>query len=118
MSYFDVNQTEAFNTNFNLEARARSIATNAVMEYLRFIGRGDKPVTDHDSALIHNVYQCLCSIVHEPGTQSYEHQSLAIAGNAPEPSQIQIAAILDKIDEEVRAEKEPLVKAKVPTAKA
>lgn len=118
MTYYDNNVAYISNT-FNREARFRAIAVNAVREAVTAFGRHDYPFTDNDAAIMENIYLQLRSLGEEASVnRQQEHQAVSYTKDPPRASQAEIAAILDKIDNEVRAEAEPLVKAKVPTAKA
>ena len=120
MSYYESTASASYISNqFNLDARFYTLAMNIVREGSIALGRGDYPFTDNDGAIMHNVYLQLKNMSGESGVnRQQEHQYLAATKDAPHPAQEKIAAVFDKIDDEIRAEVEPLVKAKVPSAKA
>ncbi len=118
MTYYENTLTanEYISNAYNLEARSRAIAANAVLEQLKAIGRADRPMTDHDAATMENIYACLRNLVGEGQLQrTYEHNNLAIANTAPTAAQAKIADLLDNVD---LAEDEPeRVVAEAPPAK-
>ena len=117
MTYYDNSATYISNA-FNRESRFRSIAMNAVREGVMAFGRHDFPFTDNDAAIMENIFQQLRSLGEEINVnRQQEHQSLSFAKDAPAPAQAQIAAVLGDVPSTLRAEVEPVVKAKVPTAK-
>ena len=118
MTYYD-NNSNYISNSYNREARFRAIAMNAVRETVVAYGRSDYPFTDNDAAIMENVYQQLRSIGEETGVnRQQEHQALSFTKDPPAATQAEIAKVLDAIPNEIRTEVEPLVKAKVPTAKA
>ena len=117
MSYYE--NTGYVSNNYSREARLRAIAMNAVREAVIAFGRIDLPYCDNDAAILENVFRQLMEIGEEGNVvRQNEHQNLANAKDAPKPASAQIAAILDDIGVEERAEASAIVKAKVPTAKA
>lgn len=117
MSYYD---TQSYTVNtYNRESRLRAVAANAVREAVIAAGRIDQPYTDNDAAVQENIYNMLLQVRDmDRGERQNEHQALSITNTAPASTQAKIAAVLGEIDDQIRAEAEPLVKAKVPTAKA
>ena len=116
MSYYE---TPSYVANtYNRESRLRAVAANAVREAVISAGRIDQPYTDNDAAVQENIYNMLLQVrVMDHGERVSEHQPLSITNSAPTPAQAEIAKVLDTIPNEIRAEAEPLVKAKIPTAK-
>lgn len=118
MTYYDNNVTYISNS-YNRESRLRAIAFNAVREAVIAFGRIDLPFSDNDAAIAENLFNQLRGIGEESNVlRQDEHQALSNQKDAPKPASTKIAAILENIVDEVRAEAEPLVKAKVPVAKA
>jgi hypothetical protein len=116
MTYYE---TAGYVSNsYNRESRLRAIAMNAVREAVIAFGRVDLPFSDNDAAITENVFMQLKEIGEESNVlRQNEHQSLANAKDAPKASSAQIAAVLDTLGNELRAEATDVVKAKVPTAK-
>lgn len=118
MSYYD-NNANYISNSFNRDARFRAIALNAVREAVTAFGRIDYPYTDNDAAIMENIFLQLRNLGEEASVnRQMEHQPVSYTKEPPAATQAQIAKVLDSIDNEIRAEAEPLVKAKVPTAKA
>lgn len=118
MTYYD-NSAAYISNSFNREARFRSIAMNAVREAVMAYGRHEYPFTDNDAAIMENVYLQLRNIGEEVSVnRQQEHQPLSFAKDSPAPAQAQISAVLDNIPNEIRAEVEPVIKVKLPSAKA
>lgn len=118
MTYYDTNSAYISNS-FNREARFRAIAMNAVREAVLAYGRDQYPFTDNDAAIMENIFLQLRSIGEESNVnRQIEHQNLSAIKDAPATAQAEIAKVLDALDNSVRAEVEPIVKAKLPAAKA
>lgn len=118
MTYYDNNATYISNT-YNREARFRAIAMNAVREAVAAFGRHDYPFTDNDAAVMDNVFLQLRSLGEESSVnRQQEHQAVSYTKEPPSVTQATISQALDKADNEIRAEAEPVIKAKLPTAKA
>lgn len=118
MSYYD-NNVSYISNGYNRDARFRAIAMNAVREAVAAFGRHEYPFTDNDAAIMDNIFLQLRNLGEEASVnRQNEHQPVSYTKEPPAPAQAEIAKVLDAIDDAVRAEIEPAVKAKVPVAKA
>lgn len=103
MTYYENTPNTYIPSSFHLESRMRAIATNAVRETTRALGRGDYPYTDNDAAIIENIFNLLRNLwPQESITREAEHQALAIPKGTPTFTQAQIAEMLDHWDDQIR----------------